>query len=251
MTLYAPQIRIHQVLERTKTQTVTLPVYRDGAIVAPSAGTYTLISSSGTEIVSAAVTIAVNIAQYTIPASKLPSTLELNDGYLEKWSLTIGAHPNGDPDIYDFQRPAAVARTNLYPVISDYDLESVYSDLASIRPGSSFQTYIDEAWYQIIQRIRMQGNIEYLILDPQALRESHLDLTFYLFWRDCDSSGLGEGRYFQLAKEHREIFETAFARINFRYDEEQTGRIEEESTRQSARPVLYTANPGNYWGRRY
>ena len=239
-TLYSPQIRIHNVMQRGKTSVNSLPIYRDGAKVAPSSGTYTLKGPDGTVLVDAqAVSIAADTASYTVSAVVLKDTLTLSDSYLELWSLTIGT------EVIDFIRPAAVARSCLFPVISDIDLEQLYSDLSSIRATASMQPYIDESWYMIVSRIRMAGSLEYLIMDPQALREAHINLCMYLFWRDCNSSGLDPagGRYMALAGEHRELYEQSYSRINFRYDEDQSGDIADEGERVSIRPMMYTAAP--------
>ena len=237
--LLSPQIKIHQVLERGKAVTVKLPVYRDGALHPPSSGTYTLLDEGGNKVIDAqAVTITDSIAEYDIAAIALPTTKHLSDGWLEKWSLV-----GGDGYTYDFQRTAALARTSLYPVISDDDFTILYSDLASIRPASltSYQNVIDESWYQLIQRIRMQGNIEYLILDSQALRQAHINLALYLIFRDMDI-GMGEGRWFELAKEHQALYEAEYNRINFRYDEDQDGQLD-DSRRRAIRPIMYTSAP--------
>jgi hypothetical protein len=196
--IYSPRIRIHDVLERARGCTVDLPIYRDNQLVSPTAAYFRLEDPNGVDVIArTSVAIVANIATYTISPSELPSTLLLGDGYVQWWELTI------DGVVHTFKKPTAIALSALYPVISDLDLEAEYSDLASIRPsslGSSYQTYIDEAWVQLIQRVRDQGNIEYLIMSPQSLRSCHKNLTFYLIFKDMDSSGLGEGRYLDLAQ---------------------------------------------------
>ena len=246
MTLYAPRIRIHQVLARGKAASVTLPIYRDGALVVPASGTYNLVDESGVDVIAAsAVTVSGSIATYNIAAPQLPNTLNLSEGYMEHWSLVIGG------DTFNFKRPCAIARSYLYPVVSDIDLEAQYSDLASLRPASmtSYQTYIDEAWYQIIIRLRELGNLEYLIMDPQSLRMSHINLSCYLIFKDFDSSGLGEGRFMDLAREHREQFSASMDRINFRYDENEDGNQDDPNKRRAAQSVIYTCAPPPYWSR--
>jgi hypothetical protein len=241
--LLAPQIRVVQILRRSYAYTLQLPVYRDGGLVGPDSGTVALLDSAGVTIFSSAVSIHGNIAQYLVQVSDISSTQELGEGYILQWDLVF-TH-GGETHSYTFRQPAAIARSRLYPVISDIDLEAQYSDLSSIRPSSltSYQQYIDEAWYQIIERLRLLGNLEYLILDPQALRMPHIDLTCYLIFKDMDSSGLGEGRYLDLATEHRKNFEGGLKRINFRYDIDHDGKMDSPNTRRSAQPVIYTSAP--------
>jgi hypothetical protein len=207
-----------------------------------------LTDPEGNDVIArTAVSIVANVATYNISASELPTTLRLSDGYMQFWELTI------DGTVHTFKKPSAICLSALYPVISDLDLEAEYSDLASIRPsslGSTYQTYIDEAWVQLIQRVRDLGNIEYLIMSPQSLRAAHKNLTFYLIFKDMDSSGLGEGRYLDLAREHRKQFEFDFKRLKFTYDLNQDGRADDTNRRRAAQSVIYTAAPP-IWYRRY
>ena len=48
-TPYAPQIKIPELLERGKSNTSTLPIYRDGSLVVPDAVRYTLIKPQKTK----------------------------------------------------------------------------------------------------------------------------------------------------------------------------------------------------------
>ena len=246
--LYSPRIRIHEVLERARGCTVDLPIYRDGALVSPTSAYFRLEDPNGVDVITrTAVSIVANVATYTISPSELPSTLELGDGYVQWWELTIGGV------VHTFKKPTAIALSALYPVITDLDLEAEYSDLASIRPsslGSSYQTYIDEAWVQLIQRVRDQGNIEYLIMTPQSLRSCHKNLTFYLIFKDMDSSGLGEGRYLDLARQHRKEMEFDFKRLKFTYDLNQDGRADDKNARRANLGVIYTSAPPIWYRRR-
>lgn len=246
--LYSPRIRIHDVLERARACTVDLPVYRDNTLQSPTSAYFRLTDPEGNDVISrTAVSIVANVATYNISPSELPTTLRLSDGYMQFWELTI------DGTVHTFKKPSAICLSALYPVISDLDLEAEYSDLASIRPsslGSTYQTYIDEAWVQLIQRVRDLGNIEYLIMSPQSLRAAHKNLTFYLIFKDMDSSGLGEGRYLDLAREHRKQFEFDFKRLKFTYDLNQDGRADDTNRRRAAQSVIYTAAPP-IWYRRY
>ncbi len=246
--LYSPRIRIHEVLERNRGATIDLPIYRDNNLVSPTAAYLKLVDPEGNDVIArTSVSIVANIATYNVSASELPTTLTLGDGYMQYWELTIAGV------VHTFKKPTAIALSALYPVISDLDLEAEYSDLASIRPsslGTTYQTYIDEAWVQLVQRIRDLGNIEYLVMSPQSLRACHKNLTFYLIFKDMDSSGLGEGRYLDLAREHRKQFEFDFKRLKFTYDLNQDGRADDKNHRRSALGVFYTSAPP-VWYRRW
>lgn len=242
-TLYSPQIKLVQLLERGKSQSVELAIFRDGALVAPTAFVYTLQKPNGDKLVDAqAGTIVGSVAQYTISAGVLINTLPLGEGYLEEWACTI------DGAVFVFRRMASVVLRRLYPVVSDGDLTSTYSQLADLRPSSltSYQSYIDEAWYTMIQRLRREGGgLEYLVMTPESFRSAHQNLSLYYIFRDFHSSlGQSNGRYLDLANEHFTQYGYEWKQINFIYDEGHDGRAETPDKRKSKQPVIYTCGTG-------
>jgi len=244
-TPYAPQIKVPELLERGKTQVSQLPVYRDGLKVVPTLAKYTLFKPNGDKLVdNANCTITAQVAEYTHSTITLANTLELGEGYLQEWTLTFST------GTYTFRRSAAVVRRRLYPVISDGDLTSTYSQLADLRPSTltSYQTYIDEAWFSMIQRMRQEGGgLEYLVMSPEAFRSAHQNLSLYYIFRDFHSSlGQSNGRYLDLANEHYKQYQTDWKMINFVYDYDHTGQAEEPNNRQAKQPVVYLSQPGNF-----
>jgi len=249
-TPYAPQIKIPELLERGKSQLTTLPVYRDDALVVPTDVRYSLTAPNGTKIVDeAAGTFPANISQYTHSSANLADTLELGEGYLQSWELTFST------GVYNFRRSAAVVKRRLYPVISDGDLTSTYSQLADIRPSTltSYQSYIDEAWYTMIQKMRTEGGgLEYLVMSAEAFRAAHQNLTLYYIFRDFHSSlGQSNGRYLDLASEHFKQYTYEWKQINFVYDYDHDGQSDQPNNRKSKQPVIYTCQPGSNYRRRY
>ena len=238
----APRIRLHEVLERDKPALTTLQIYEDGAQVVPTAATFELIDSTGaTQIGPSVATIGGGgDLSYAILAADLPVTMPLSDSLLIKWEVTIAGV------VHTFRRPAALCRSRLYPVVSDLDLQTHYADINSIRPSSltNWSTYIDEAFIEIIHRLRsLDGNFEYLIISNQMLRSPHLNLSLALIFRDMDSSGLGEGRYFQLSELHRKEFESGLKRLRYRYDTDQDGIADQPNGMRAARAQIFTSAP--------
>ncbi len=87
-------------------------------------------------------------------------------------------------------------------------------------------------------------------MSPQSLRSCHKNLTFYLIFKDMDSSGLGEGRYLDLAKTHRKEMEFDFKRLKFTYDQNQDGRVDDKNGRRANLGVIYTSAPPIWYRRR-
>jgi len=245
-TPYAPQIKVPELLERGKSQLTTLPIYRDGALVGPTAVRYSLIAPNGTKIVDSAVgTYPGNIPQFTHSAANLANTLELGEGYLQEWEISLTG------GTYNFRRSAAVVKRRLYPVVSDGDLTSTYSQLADIRPSnlSSYQSYIDEAWYTMIQKMRQEGGgLEYLVMSAEAFRAAHQNLALYYIFRDFHSSlGQSNGRYLDLASEHFKQYTYEWKQINFVYDFDHDGHSDQPNDRKAKMPVIYTTQSGSQY----
>lgn len=249
-TPYSSDSRTVELLQREVTNTTDITIHRNGAVVGLDSGSYTLIKPDGTKLVdAAAVTIVANVASYTHSAASLPNTLTLGEGYIQEWSLNISELT------YVFRRTCSVVRRRLYPVVYDGDLTSVYSDLASLRPStlSSYQPYIDDAWYTIIRRLRTEGGgLEYLVISPESMFEAHRHLTLYLIWRDFHSSlGQSNGRYLDLSQEHYKLYQDEWKRINFIYDYDHDGKTDEPDMRTAKTPVVYLSNPGRFGRFRY
>jgi hypothetical protein len=244
-TPYAPQIKIPELLEREKANTTTLPIYRDGVLAVPTEVRYTLYKPDQTKLVdNSSASFPGNIPTYVHPASQMGSELILGEGYLQEWKVTIVG------DEYIFRRMCALVLRRIYPVVSDGDLTATYSQLADIRPSNltSYQTYIDEAWYTMMQRMRTEGGgLEYLVMSAESFRAAHQNLALYYIFRDFHSSlGQSNGRYLDLANEHYAQYKDEWKRINFIYDHNHDGQSANPEDRVAKQPVIYLNGQGRF-----
>jgi len=242
---YAPQIKIPELLERGKSNTSTLPIYRDGVLAVPTEVRYTLYKPDQTILIeNATASFPGNIPTYVHTPAILDSSLLLGEGYLQEWKITLVGEQ------YIFRRMAALVLRRLYPVVSDGDLTATYSQLADIRPSNltSYQTYIDEAWYTMIQRMRTEGGgLEYLVMSAEAFRGAHQNLALYYIFRDFHSSlGQSNGRYLDLANEHYAQYKDEWKRINFVYDHNHDGQSANPDDRIAKQPVIYLNGQGRF-----
>lgn len=243
-TQFTFQVERPDFIERNRTQVVELKVFRNGALVAPSSGTFSLFDSNNDAVVDAvAVSVVGNVAQSTILAATLPETLDLNDGWREEWSLVL------DGVTYPARRDASLVLRTLHIAITLQDLERRHNDLRDLLPDTDpfAQGYIEEAFTVIIGRIITRGNRPYLILEPWAIREAHILLTLSYAFTDMQTT-IGEGDYRQMALDRKKEFEEAWAMINFKYDFDQDGADDRDDERRSAEPVVFLCNPPA-WGR--
>jgi hypothetical protein len=218
-TPYAAQIRAIELLERGRSQTTEIKVYRDGSQLVPTSATYTITKPTGADLISgASATIAVSgTVSYTHTAEQLAATLDLGEGYVQEWTLEI------DGEEYLFRRMAALVRRRLYPV-----------------------------WFQLLRRIRNRGmGYEYLMMTPESFFESHRHLSLYLIFRDFHSSlGQSNGRYLDLANEHYRLYRDEFDSLNFVYDEDHNGEADDPNKRTRGQPTIFLNRPGQYYRRR-
>ena len=244
--LYTTEIRLPDFIVRDAANNLLLPIYRDGALVAPTAGTITVKDEQGTEIVSAAaVTIAGDIAQYSILAATLPVTLTLSERWTERWVLTMP--DRAEP--YIFVRDAHLVLRQLWPVIADIDLLGFHSELRQwmAEDQSSLQGYIDASWFIINSRLLENGLRPYLVLTPAALRTSHINLALAMAFRDYSSATTSAGKYKLLADHYQEEYEKSWSRLNFKYDYDEDEKIGSSNEIAGAQPVIMTTIPGSWW----
>jgi hypothetical protein len=247
---YAPQIKIVHLLERNKAQNTDLKVFRANAQVVPTLAKYTLLSPTGKKLVNnQSATIDSNgTMTYTLLASHIPESIVLGEGYVEEWSVTI------ESVVHVFRRMISVVLRKLYPVISDEDLTAIYSDLHELLPSSltSYQKYIDDAWYQILRKVRQGAGYEYLVMSPESFYEAHRHLSLYLIFRDFHSSlGQSTGRYLDLANEHKSQFDYEWKSTSWIYDSNHDTKADEPNKRTSQQPVIYTTGKSHYLYNRY
>ncbi len=242
--IYSARVAYPDYLDRGRTQQVSLPLYRDGSLVPPSSGTFTLYDTGSTVLSTGAVTVTGDVATYEILAADLPDTLAHGHGYREEWELAL---PDGTTRTY--RRDAALVRQAPHPVITDADVEATYTDLARQRASgtTTWQGYIDEAWRRILGRLEGQGVFPESIVSSWSLREVHLELVYHLISLDfAKSQG---GRWLDLAQQHKKEFELAWARLRFVTSTDDEGVADSTDLLAANKGVTYCNRaPATSWG---
>lgn len=228
-----------ELLQRGATQTIRCALFRDGAAVAVVSGTVSIYNAAGTAVVSAAaVTVSAGVATYAAgPFTGLP----LEEGWRVQWNLV------GSGFDYTFDRQAALCRRRLFPVITDTDLTARHSDLTNIRPPSmtSFQSYIDEAWNDLLFQLRQKGTIPELVTSPEDLRQVHLFLTLKLIFTDF-AIRFGDGsRWPSLAEMYGKEARSAFSQLSLVYSSDDSGNS--DGSRRPAQSMTTLAAAGSWW----
>lgn len=243
-TLYAIRTAYPDYLERARTQTASLPIYLDGELAAPTAGTFTLFDQSTTVLDSGAVIITDDVATYEIVAAILPSTLSLGHGYREEWVLLL---PDGTTRTYP--RDAAVVRSAPYPVVTDADLLAVYSDLTrQLAEGvTGWAVQREEAWKRVIGKLESAGIFPDHIANAWSLRRYHLELTLEIVCTDYHRRA--GGRWLELAEQHARQASFAWRELRFIRAAGDDGVAEQDKIRAADTGVTHINRPGSTgWG---
>lgn len=228
-------------LTRGRDNDLSCPLWRDGALVAPTeaGSTVSIYDASGTAIVSAAaVTVTGSIATYTLAAALVPTSLQLGMGWRVEWSLVVAGVT---PSPRMFRNNAGLVRSELAPVITDADLFRRVTALnpdhaAPLSTLTDYQDFLDEAWVTLHGRVVGKGSLPHLIMEPSALREPHLLLTLQLIFEDFQTR-LNE-QFATQAADYREQFKAAFGELRFEYDMADSGRSDGRRKR-AASPTVW------------
>ena len=243
MTLPRLSIRtdLPTVLPVEQSKVVRLAAGYAGEVVEPEAGgTFTLVGRDGSTLHTAAVTVTNGAAQVTIPDSVVTDNLTRGGGYQERWSLDYPGYDHPIP----IRREAAVAPHDLYPTVTDDDLDRVYPDLRRITgPGTKFpswQPMIDAAWETIIRELIEEGIPSYGILSPTALKTAHLELAQHLRFNALMGAQGIESRWEHLAGLHWERYGSARKRLTWASDADLDGMPDDDE--RTGRPGVIHVN---------
>jgi hypothetical protein len=231
--------QLPRIVERNVAQTLTCDVYSaSSAQQTASAGTLT-IKLAGVELVgSAALSASLGPpASYTLLAATTADEA-LNNAWLELWTLTIGGV------VYTFRRPGFLVRHAYYPTITDTDLTDRDSDLLSLLAtgDTTLQKYREAARQRIERDLLRKGRRPWLIFDSYDLADAHIALALSYTYRD-QANKIGDGRYREEAERRLKEYDAAMGAAIFRYDDNESGNIDETTPTTANGPTILTAGP--------
>lgn len=229
-----------ELIERGREQTASCPVQLGGAAVTPTDGSVRLLRPSGAVAYEGDITLVGGVPTATLPTL---ASEALGEGWRIVWLLTLGGV------VRSFSRDAALVRQLLYPVVSDADLIRRHSDLASLRPSgsTSYRDQLEEAWADLLGRLRQKGSLPHLIMSAQDLRSVHMYMTLALIFRDFTITATADSKWSTLATYYDGAAADAFKALTFKYDPDLTGTA---STKRAASPAGFLTEippEGGWW----
>lgn len=240
--VYTPRFVGSEHLVRGRDNRITCPVYRAGALVAVTAvgSSAAVYRADGTLVGTFSVTVLSSIPGATIPSATLASE-QYSSAWRIEWSLVM---PDGIPHV--FKRMAVLGRSALYPVVTDADLLRRHSDLADQRPASmtSFQDYLDEAWAEVVHKIRQKGSLPHLVSDPEDLRYVLMYETLAGIYLDWSLAPGSDSKWAAMAVHYQGKAKEAWGTLSLQFDMNEDGAADEV---RSASPVTFLGTAGNDW----
>jgi len=195
-----------------RAETITCPVYRDGAIVAVTVGTLKLYNASGIEVATNALTFPGGVATATIDASTLDAQ-EFGLGWWAEWRLELSGV------VRLFRNDAALVRARLYPTVGTVDTRMSLAD---------YQAKLDEVDIEVQLRLIEEDNRPGRIFSPSAMRQVWLSLWAALIFEDLANF---ENVYQTTADRWRERYEHAWGTLTLVYDSGDTGQPDRDKRR--------------------
>jgi hypothetical protein len=222
------------VLQRARANTVTLEVWRDGAKVAPSAPTVSLIRPSGTFVVEdAAASIVSDVATYTIGAGSLPVSEDVGRLYQLRWTLTIGGLAR------TVNRACTLAQYPMVLPVTDADLtDGEYPDLVDQLGdyGSNLQTFLSAAKRDVLRELEQAGQWPDIITGPSDLYEPIRQAAFVKVFRFLFSTNDSE-RSERLMELHRAEYSKVMKDLRVRMDRDDDGLPDGERRESVSRTI--------------
>jgi len=208
------------LIERGIDTLLQCELYLDNALTAPTSGVVTIFDVNNNQVISSAVTVASDVATYTVTAGTT-SGLTLGDGWRAEWVLTVGT------DTVRAVNEAALVRQVVRPPISTVDIIRRVpaldpSSATVITSSTSYQYAIDEAHVIVSTRLLQGGRRPWLIMSPASLRPVYMALSLSIVFEDL-SSRVSNADYMERAREYRKEYEHAFSACVFSYDRDEDG----------------------------
>ena len=234
-TVYNFRMGGPDVLQREHANDIALEVYKDGALVAPTSGTVTLIDPGGVKVIdAAAVTVTDSIATYTIGSGVLPSTVAIGRIYVLRWALVIAGAT------YTVQRVCSVARFPMVLPVTDKDLtDGEYPDLIDQLGdyGTNAQAFLESSKRDVLRELEQEGQWPDLIVSPsdlfEPIRQLALSKIFAFLFNTNDSE-----RSQVLMDMHRDRYEKTLRTLTARFDRDDDG-LPDSNAREAVHRVIH------------
>lgn len=241
-TRWRPQISMPLLLVRGMDTYVELEVWGPTGIQEPTSGTISLYDGKGTAIVSTqalSVSSTTRRVYTTILAASLPATLDYSDTWRASWALSLaGESATFHQDAQLIARPWYPSLTLNQLTAASPKLRTIY-DLDDPEDAQELDDVLQNAIEDTQLRLVGSGRRPWLIFDAWRINAYLTETVLGRIYRSLllDGDPANFTAHDRLATKHEEAAELAWGAMNFKYDEEQTGKGD-DATRAKGPPTV-------------
>lgn len=187
---------------------------RDGAAVVFDSVTVEVHDSDMTVRQSGAASVdsETGVVTFTLEADTTADVDLDTDG--TGWEVVWTCELAGEDEDLVHREPLDIVLYVPQPQVTWPMLTARHPDLAARTNATHAQPQIDEAWADLLGRLRSKGKRPTLVVDSAALRQPHLLLTLALVWRGLASGGQDSAEW-QHADRYDANFESSWASMTF------------------------------------
>jgi hypothetical protein len=226
-----------RIVQRGADVSLDLDIYSDAGDQQTTTSGTVDIYLGGKQIVDGAAITAGAPSTYALAAATTSSE-SLSDEYLEVWTVVISG------TTYTLHVEGYLVRRAYYPSITDTDLSDRQSELATFSASlGGYQKYRDEANTVVQLELLQRGRRPWLVFDRYVLRLLQIYKALELLNGDFKTI-MGDGKYERRQSEFAALYADLLGTANFRYDDNESGTIDNEDHTAASGNVFITAGPG-------
>lgn len=219
-------IKLPRFVQRGEDATLDLPI-RDAsdAVQTATSGTLTITVGSKVLVDAAPLSTFGPPLTYALDASTTEDEA-LSDEWLEVW----------DTDIGTFRQSGYLVRHVYRSRVTERDLLARHDDLLNqLPPGvDSTEPYRTLAHEKMQRRLLKLGRRPWLIFDPHMLLDAEVALALHLWACDAAQRFQDAAPFLRMKKDFRTEYDSEWGDVTFRYDEGQTGTLDNGRMREAA-----------------
>lgn len=242
-TIYQARIKGPFLLEQNKDNILTLAIEKDGAAVTLTSGTLTVYRPSGEALVDA---VAGSVGGGTFTSATIAAATTASESLGDRWLVRFDIVISGSTET--FYTDAALVVARLRPPIGQTDLVARHSEVANLlKTGiTSLQGMIEQAWYDVLNRMYSDGVAFWRWRTASALRGVLFARCFELIFRDYSTLLDPDDRYSELADYYAGQYEHEYEGMRSRIDVSEDNTISADSKPASA-VIMLSSGPRRRW----
>lgn len=229
-------MNVEKLTEDQAQQSVAYPievkVYLNGSQRIPTAATVTVRDPDGEEVL-AATNMTINGTTGTLTYS-LSSTLtaDLGENYVMEVDYTVDGVAHQATFFFD------VVLQKLRVTVTDADLKAYYPQIGDELWGdeASYAGQIEEAFLVVKRLIKDKGKRPAMLIDGSQVRElviiKAFEMIFFAFAKNT------EDIWWARHAKYTALFDQRFRALQIKYDEDESGTIDDDETESFAQPRM-------------